>query len=44
MRKSLLLVAVVPLMLTPPAMAATARQGGQEKSESVCGPPEITHA
>ena len=45
MHKSLLLLAAVPLILAPPAMAGTDKHEGEaEKAESVCRQPEVTHS
>ena len=45
MRKLLLLTAAVPLLLAPPAVAATDHHDARaDKAGSVCRPPEVTHS
>lgn len=45
MHKYLLLVAAVPLILAPPALAASdGHEAEAEPTESVCRPPEIDHS
>ena len=44
MHKCLLLVAAVPLILAPPALAGDKHEAEAEKAESVCRPPEVDHS
>ena len=43
MRKCLLLVAAVPLLLAPPALAGDGHEAEAEQAESQCPVPEVDH-